>query len=59
MEPDIEMIARLADEFLRHAAKIEILFEDETAPAFLASQPDGNSQGADARADKDGVPSAV
>jgi len=46
MEPDIEMIAPLADEFLRHAAKIEILFEDETAPTFLTSQPDGDRQGA-------------
>ena len=39
MEPAIEMIAPLADEFLRHAAKIEILFEDETAPTFLAREP--------------------
>ena len=34
MEPDIEMIAPLADEFLRHAAKIEIPFEDETRQCF-------------------------
>jgi len=43
MEPDIEMIAPLADKFLRHAAKIEILFEDETAqrarPAATVKAP--------------------
>jgi hypothetical protein len=49
MEPDIEMIAPLADELLCYAAKIEILFEDETAPTLVASQPDGDRQSADAR----------